>query len=167
MDNRKLIDAYYCHHRDELLTFASSRLGGDIMAADDMVQELFLHLLALSQPILEASLHGMIYTSLRHLINDHYRRLAHQRHYEQLLTAGLATTHASAETGLALREAVEHVERGLQHVAAGCREVYRMHIYDGMKTAEIAQLTGDGYKSVEYRLGLARKEVRQYLRHIS
>lgn len=46
------------------------------------------------------------------------------------------------------------------------REVYRLHIYDGMKVSEICQQTGDSYKSVEYRLGTARKVVRSYLKAI-
>jgi len=167
MTNRELIEAYYRQHLDELLTFAGSRLGGDMMAAEDMVQDLFLRLLSLRQPLLEVSLHGMVYTSLRHLINDYYRHCTHQRTYEQQLTSGLATTQVSAENSLAVRDITEWIERGLLRVAANCREVYRMHVYDGMKTADIAQQTGDSYKSVEYRLGLARKEVRQFLRNIS
>jgi RNA polymerase sigma-70 factor (ECF subfamily) len=38
-----------------------------------------------------------------------------------------------------------------------------MHIYDGMKVSEISRQLGEGYKSVEYRLGTARKVVRAYL----
>jgi len=167
MDNRELVETYYRNHRDELLVFASSRLGGNTMAAEDMVQELFLHLLSLQQPLLQASVHGLVYTCLHHLLNDHFRRMAYQRHYEELLVAGMATAHASAESGLALREATEQMERGLLRVAPVCRNIYRLHIYDNMKTAEIAQQTGDSYKSVEYRLGLARKEVRHFMKRTS
>jgi RNA polymerase sigma-70 factor (ECF subfamily) len=38
-----------------------------------------------------------------------------------------------------------------------------MHIYGGMKVAEISQTLGEGYKSVEHRLGTARKTIRQYM----
>lgn len=165
MTNRELIEQYYRLHRDELLTFASSRLGGDAMTAEDMVQELFVHLLAVSQPLLQASLHGMVYTSLRHLLNDYYRRRAHQTDYEQqLLLYGELSAPVSAETSVRVRDINEAVERSLQRVADNCRTLYRLHIYDGMKTAEIAQLTGQSYKSVEYSLGLARREVRRCLR---
>jgi RNA polymerase sigma-70 factor (ECF subfamily) len=36
-----------------------------------------------------------------------------------------------------------------------------------MKVAEISQRLGVGYKSVEHRLGTARKSVRQQLRNIA
>lgn len=45
-----------------------------------------------------------------------------------------------------------------------CRMIYRLHIYEGMKVSEISQQLGEGYKSVEHRLGTARKVMRQYLR---
>ena len=165
MTNRELIEQYYRLHRDELLTFASSRLGGDAMTAEDMVQELFLRLLLQSQPLLEASLHGMVYTSLRHLLNDYYRHRAHQTDYEQqLLLYAEPSAPATADMRVAVRDITEAVEHGLLRVADNCRDLYRLHIYDGMKTAEIAQLTGQSYKSVEYSLGLARREVRRSLR---
>jgi RNA polymerase sigma-70 factor (ECF subfamily) len=44
--------------------------------------------------------------------------------------------------------------------------VYRLHIYDGMKVGEISDFLGENYKNVEYRLGTARKAMRQYLRAI-
>ena len=164
MTNRELIEQYYRLHRDELLTFASSRLGGDAMTAEDMVQELFLRLLSQSQPLLEASLHGMVYTSLRHLLNDYYRRRAHQTDYEQQLLYAEPSAPVSADMRVAVRDINEAVEHGLLRVADNCRTLYRLHIYDGMKTAEIVQLTGQSYKSVEYCLGLARREVRRSLR---
>jgi RNA polymerase sigma-70 factor (ECF subfamily) len=38
-----------------------------------------------------------------------------------------------------------------------------MHIYGGMKVGEISQTLGEGYKSVEHRLGVARKALRSFL----
>ena len=47
-----------------------------------------------------------------------------------------------------------------------CREVYRLHIYGGMKASEISDYLGENYKRVEYRLGIARRTVRQYFKAI-
>jgi RNA polymerase sigma-70 factor (ECF subfamily) len=70
----------------------------------------------------------------------------------------------SVESVLSIREITEQLERGLARVPENCREVYRLHIYGGMKVADISQTLGEGYKSVEYRLGTARKAVRQTLK---
>ena len=67
------------------------------------------------------------------------------------------------ESVFSAHEIMERMERGLARVPENCREVYRMHIYDGMKVSEISQRLGEGYKSVEHRLGAARKAVRQAL----
>jgi len=61
-------------------------------------------------------------------------------------------------------EIAEQMERGLARLPENCREVYRLHIYGGMKVGEISQQLGEGYKSIEHRLGTARKTIRQYLR---
>ena len=45
-----------------------------------------------------------------------------------------------------------------------CCEIYRLHIYDGMKVRDIARELSLPYKQVENRLGQARKAVRQQLR---
>jgi len=42
-----------------------------------------------------------------------------------------------------------------------------MHVLNDMRVSEISQTTGEGYKWVENRLGIARKAVRNYLRHVS
>ena len=55
-------------------------------------------------------------------------------------------------------------ENGLARLPENCREVYRLHIYGGMKVSEISQQLNEGYKSVENRLGTARKAIRQYLK---
>jgi len=65
-----------------------------------------------------------------------------------------------------MHEIIEQMERGLARLPENFREVYRLHIYDGMKVSEISVFLGDSYKSVEYRLGTARKVVRGYLKAI-
>ena len=46
---QQLITNYYITHRDELLAFASSRLG-DSRQAEDIVQDVFLRLLSSDRP---------------------------------------------------------------------------------------------------------------------
>jgi RNA polymerase sigma-70 factor (ECF subfamily) len=39
-----------------------------------------------------------------------------------------------------------------------------MHILDGMRVSEISVETGEKYKTIENRLGIARRQMRQFLR---
>jgi RNA polymerase sigma-70 factor (ECF subfamily) len=68
------------------------------------------------------------------------------------------------ESVFSAKEIMERLERGLARLPQKCREIYRLHIYEGMKVSEISQQLGENYKSVEHRLGFARKSIRQYLR---
>lgn len=157
--NHALITEYYISHRDELLAFVSSRLGGSDFA-EDIVQNVFLKLLTTDKMISEVTLPSLVYTIARNLITDYYRRHTNYEEYEHYIKSqGLS----SQESVFSVREITERLERGLARLPENCREIYRMHIYGGMKVSEISQELGEGYKSVEHRLGFARKAMRQYL----
>ena len=162
MSEHQLIINYYTGHRRELLAFISSRLDGATEEAEDIVQNVFLRLLTCNKLITEVTLPALVYTTARHLITDYYRRRHTFEAYEHYLrgTGGMAD---SAESLLSIRDITEQLERSLARVPENCREVYRLHIYGGMKVGEISQRLGEGYKSVEHRLGAARSAVRQAL----
>lgn len=164
MNNHKVIENYYCAHRGELIAFVSARLH-DLAEAEDIVQETFLRLLSGDRLITEVTLPNLTYTLCRNMIADWYRRhsVRQDARHELIYSAGKGD---SAETLLSMYEINEQMERGLARVPENCREIYRMHIYGEMPVRDICQQTGQPYKSVEYRLGLARKQVRNYLRHV-
>ena len=162
MNNYLTLTNYYVTHRDELLAYVSSRLGNAV-EAEDIVQNVFLRLLTSDKMITEITLPALVYTTTRHLITDYYRRRTSFEGYEHYLRHS-DPTEDSAESVMSIRDITEQLERGLARVPENCREIYRLHIYDGMKVAEISQRLGEGYKSVEHRLGAARKSVRQQLR---
>ena len=159
---QQLITNYYIAHRDELLAFASSRLG-DSCLAEDIVQDVFLRLLSTDKMITEITLPALVYTITRNLINDYYRRHTTYEQYEHYIK-GVCSEVTTMESVFSAFEIMERLERGLVRLPENCREIYRLHIYGGMKVGEISRELGEGYKSVEHRLGTARKVMREYLR---
>ena len=157
-----LLERYYTDHRDELLAFVSNRLGGS-EESEDLVQNVFLRLLTTDKMITPVTLPALVYTIARNLIMDYYRRRNSYEAFEHFIK-GSSEEDGSMESVISARELTEILERGLARIPENCREVYRLHIYGGMKVSEISQTIGEGYKSVEHRLGTARKAVRQYLR---
>ena len=157
-----LIETYYTDHRDELLAFVSNHLGGS-EESEDIVQNVFLRLLTSDKMITAITLPALVYTMTRNLITDYYRRRHHYEEFEHFLKGSSEETE-SMESVFSASELTELLERGLARIPENCREIYRMHIYGGMKVSEISLTLGEGYKSVENRLGTARKAVRQYLR---
>lgn len=156
---------YYVTHRDELLAYVSSRLGNSV-EAEDLVQNVFLRLLTSDKMITDITLPALVYTIARNLIADYYRRRTHFEAYEHYLK-NTDSIDDSAGSILSIRDITEQLERGLARVPENCRKIYRLHIYGGMKVAEISERLGESYKSVEHRLGTARKMVRQHLRGIA
>lgn len=165
MNNYLTLTNYYVTHRDELLAYVSSRLGNSV-EAEDLVQNVFLRLLTSDKMITDITLPSLVYTITRNMITDYYRRHTHFEAYEHYLK-NTDSIDESAESILSVRDITEQLERGLARVPENCREIYRLHIYGGMKVAEISERLGEGYKSVEHRLGAARKLVRQQLRGIA
>ena len=157
----KLIETYYRDHRDELLAFVSSRLGGAV-EAEDIVQNVFLRLLTTDKMITEITLPALTYTIARNLISDYYRRRNTYEEFEHYIKRS-SDDYSSMESVISAKELTELLERGLARIPENFREIYRMHIYGGMKVGEISQTLGEGYKSVEHRLGVARKALRSFL----
>ena len=86
MSNNQLITNYYITHRDELLAYASSRLGGRA-EAEDVVQNVFLRLLTSTKLITEVTLPALVYTTARNMIFDIHRRCCHANDYEHYIRA--------------------------------------------------------------------------------
>jgi RNA polymerase sigma-70 factor (ECF subfamily) len=162
MNKQKLISHYYSVHRDELLAYASSRLG-DKDEAEDLVQNTFLRLLTSNRLLTEQTLPALIFSICRNLINDYYRRHAFRYEYEHYIRRE-GNTKISMESVLFAADIIERMERGLARIPENCRTVYKMHILGGMRVSEISAETGEKYKTIENRLGLARRQMRQFLR---
>ena len=161
MSSRDLIEQYYCDHRNELLTFVSSRLCGDVATAEDIVQELFLRLLADdSRVIAEKTVACLVFTLARHLITDHYRRLFHRHAYEAYTSISIIDEQ-SIEPAIYANDMQQHIERHLKRMPQHTADVYLLHLFEGMRIGDIAKTLNQNYKAVEYRLGQARREIRQ------
>jgi RNA polymerase sigma-70 factor (ECF subfamily) len=161
MTKHTLITNYYIAHRDELLAYAVSRLG-DSCLAEDIVQNVFLRLLTSDKVISAVTLPALVFAMTRNQVYDYFRHHTAVEQYEHYIK-GVCSELTTDESILSAREMMEQLERGLARVPENCREIYRLHIYDGMKVGEISRELGEGYKSVEHRLGAARKAMRQYL----
>ena len=164
--NNQLLSNYYSMHRDELLSFIAVRTV-DTIEAEDIVQDIFLRLLRGQHLITPQTLPSLLHTMARHAVCDYYRRRhVHEayEHYIQKSDAGTLMSDDSVESVFSAQQLMERMERSLARLPKACCEIYRLHIYDGMKVSDIAQELSLPYKQVENRLGQARKAVRQQLR---
>ncbi len=166
MNNNQLLSNYYSLHRDELVSFIAVRIV-DATEAEDIVQDIFLHLLRGQHLITPQTLPSLLHTMARHAVSDYYRRRHVIETFERFIqTSDIRhlTSDDSIESVFSAQQLIERMERSLACLPKACCEIYRLHIYDGMKVSDIAQELSLPYKQVENRLGQARKAVRQQLR---
>ncbi|MBR2114876.1 MAG: sigma-70 family RNA polymerase sigma factor [Prevotella sp.] len=166
MNNNQLLSNYYLMHRDELVSFIAVRTL-DAIEAEDIVQDIFLRLLRGQHLITPQTLPSLLHTMARHAVSDYYRRrhvYEVYEHYIQTSDFRPQTSDDDTESIFSAQQLMERMERSLARLPKACCEIYRLHIYDGMKVSDIAQELSLPYKQVENRLGQARKAVRQQLR---
>lgn len=152
-------------HRDEVVTFIAVRIT-DNASAEDAVQDLFLRLLSGRFLITPQTIHALVYTLARHAVADYFRRRRVSEEYEHYIKKsadGGQQAENNVESVFSARQLMERMERSLARLPKQCCDIYRLHIYDGMKVSEIAQELSLPYKQVENRLGQARRTVRQQL----
>lgn len=147
-----------------MLAYASTRLG-DSDEAEDLVQNTFLRILTSDMLVTEQTLPALVFTICRNLVTDYYRHRASRHEYEHYIQSSY-DKGMSIESVFYAADIVEAMERGMIHIPEHCRNIYRMHILGGMRVSEISEQTGEKYKTVENRLGLARKQMRNYLRAV-
>lgn len=162
MTNQTIIEEYYQCHRDEIVDFVAVRIK-DKDEAQDIVQNLFLRLLSGYQLTTEQTLPNLVYTMASHLVADYYRRRHVFEEYEHYIRRH-SECDDTMESVFSARQMIERMEFSLARLSEECREVYRLHIYGGMKVSEISQQLNVAYKKVENQLGVARKTVRQHLK---
>jgi RNA polymerase sigma-70 factor (ECF subfamily) len=152
-------------HRDEVVTFIAVRIT-DTASAEDAVQDLFLRLLSGRFLITPQTIHALVYTLARHAVADYFRRRRVSEEYEHYIKKsadGGQQAENNVESVFSARQLMERMERSLARLPKQCCDIYRLHIYAGMKVSEIAQELSLPYKQVENRLGQARRTVRQQL----
>lgn len=171
MTNNQLLSNYYSLHRDELVSFVAVRCA-DAVEAEDIVQDIFLHLLRGRQLITPQTLPALLHTMARHAVSDYYRRRHVIDEYEHYIkrsavchqTSAISHQTSPAESVYSARQIMEHMERSLARLPKACCDIYRLHIYGGLQVSDIARELSLPYKQVENRLGQARRAVRQHLR---
>jgi len=161
----KIIEDYYTEHYDELLGFVSKQVLNKEVA-EDIVQNVFLRLLTSDKMITTITLPALVYTIARNMIYDYWRHRRSVDEYEHYISSVMSRSCDDVLSVFSAREVTEFLERGIALLSDKQRVVYRMSIYEGKKVREISEELNLRYKSVENRLGLARKEIRQYMKRM-
>jgi len=160
-----IIAHYYALHHEELLGFVAKRLQY-AAEAEDIVQDVFVRLLRSDKMITPVTLPCLVYTIARNLIFDYWRHKKIADEYEHYIVKIKSGNLTDAASVYGVAEITEILERGIARLNDRQRIVYRMDVFEGKKVSEISRDLNQNYKSVENRLGCARKEVRRYVKRM-
>ncbi|MBO5314436.1 MAG: sigma-70 family RNA polymerase sigma factor [Prevotella sp.] len=158
VSSHRIIENYYERHYSDLYTFVNIRIQ-DPDEAKDIVQNVFMRLLSCNKMITTVTLPNLVYTIARNLICDYWRHKRSVHEYVYYINKS-----ANREYSLySVWEIEEMLQKGIARLTDKQRIVYVMNVYQGMKVSEISDTLRDNYKNVESRLGIARKEIRQFM----
>lgn len=160
MEN-KIISKFYADHFNGLKAYFIACTSNQALS-EDMAQDVFVKLLNYKEMITEQTLSNLAFTLARRLLTDYYRHRQAVDKCEHLLKIE-DTADDDPQSIYSAHELTEILEKGIKSLPEQCQDIYRLHVYEGMKTGSISKQTHIRYKIVEYRLGIARREVKAYV----
>lgn len=156
------IGKYYAEHFNDLRAFVVSRIK-EAEYADDIVQNVFIKLLLTDRILTEENLSNLVYTIARNLIYDYYRHKKYVNDYSYYVVSKTEKDSCDNSSDYSFEEIIEVLDCGIQKLNENQRKIYRMNIYDDLAVSEISKTLKMNYKSVENKLGSARKVIRKYM----
>lgn len=159
VDNNALIAEYYSQHWKEVVEYIDGRIKNKA-EAEDLAQELFAKLLSPSRPLSAVTLSSLVYTMARNAAADCWRRRACRK---QTTLVDTFYADSTPETICSYHEAIYLYEQGMGTLRKEECSMIRMNIECGKQVGEISRYLSLGYKQAEYRLGVARKQIRSFM----
>lgn len=148
-----------------LCNYANSLLS-DKLLAEDVVQDMFLHLWKNNDSLtINSTLKSFLFTSVK---NKVYENARSRKSYQRALDSykhkhSTATTDLSAESDKYM--SMERLSSLLRHLPPKCRNVFALNKLNGLTYTEIAQSEGISVKTVENHMIKALKILRtEYLK---
>lgn len=129
--------------------------------AENIVQDLFVHIWEQRKRMeLHTSVSTYLYVSVR---NRCMTFLQHEAIGRRVITS---LTYSSEKTldPDGKHELFNLVCSGLMTLSATTRKVFLLHRFSNMSYKEIADTLGLSVKNVDYRIGIAKKELRKHLK---
>lgn len=160
----------YAELREELLRFLTARCG-DRGEAEELLQELWVRVQAVDAgPI--ANARSYLYRAAQNLVLDRVRARRRQavRDDQWAATQSLPSTggeagdvRGTAEDDMIAREEAAALAAAIAALPAGAGRVLRLHKFDGLSHAEVAQRLGISRSGVEKHIAVAMAHLRRAL----
>lgn len=156
----------YKRHWKKLYAAAWKRLHNKEVC-EEIVQELFTNLWVKRQSLpLINGVSSYLYSSVTHLVIDHYRKeLVREKYREAFIAVHGTDTDNSTEETILLKDLTDTIEQEISQLPDKCRSVYELSRKQHKTNKEIAMYLGISEKTVENHLTKALKRLQLGLSH--
>ncbi len=162
-NQRQMIADCYTTFHAELVNFATARLGNR-QESEDIVQDVFVKMMAFEGIICAATIKAFAYTITTNKIKDVLRRRIFRRQMEESQRYEAELQHSNVERLIEYHDTLRIVNTSLEELSPSCSKVYRMSLFDNMTVAEIAEELQVSKRTIESQLFTSRKRLRALLK---
>lgn len=159
----KIVEDCYNAYRQKVYAYIFYKLG-DAELAQDLTQDVFLHLMEYDQLIRPESARNMVYTVSRNIVYDYLRRHYRRMEYEDYVTVTADEVTTTDESRVVADDIAQYEQKRIGMLPTQRRKVYEMVRFEEKNVAEVADELHLSVRTVENHLLISRREVREYVR---
>lgn len=160
---RQLIADFFTANNVKLVNYTIARLGNR-EESEDLVQEVFIKLLAFDGIIKEATIKSFAFTIATNKIKDVLRRRIYRHNVEENTKYEMELQHSDVERITEYHETLTIVNQSIKKLTPACAKVYCMSLFDDVAADDIAQKLNVSKRTVEAQLFASRKQMRSMLK---
>ena len=165
LQNRSLVSLIYKKYYTDLMQYLMSYTH-DVMAAEDMLQDLFMKVMSLDV-ISEESAKNLLFVMAKRMIIDDARHKAFVRESEKQLALSMSgmEDHSMAHR-IEAADILSFEQRHLAEMPTKRANIYKMYKHEGLTIDEIVEKLQLSKRTVETHIYHSTKDMKAYLRKI-
>lgn len=165
LQNRSVVSSIYKKRYSDLKQYLVSYTH-DVMAAEDMLQDLFIKVMSLDV-ISEETAKNLLFVMAKRMIIDDARHKAFVREAEKQLMASMESMdNHSVARRVEAADILAFERQHLERMPAKRAAIYKMYKHEDMTTDEIVEKLQLSKRTVETHIYLSTKDMKAYLRKI-
>ena len=165
LQNRDLVASIYEKYYTDLKQYLVSYTH-DVMAAEDMLQDLFIKVMNLDM-ISDDTAKNLLFVMAKRMIIDDARHKAFIRESEKQMRLSMSSMDGnSVVRRIEAADILSLESKHLEEMPAKRAHIYKMYKHEGMTTDEIVEKLQLSKRTVETHIYLSTKDMKAYLRKI-
>ena len=165
LQNRTLVASIYKKYYTDLKQYLVSYTH-NVMAAEDMLQDLFVKVMSLDV-ISEETARNLLFVMTKRMIIDDARHKAFVRETEMQMACSMSIMdNDSVVRRVEAADILSFEHKHLEEMPAKRAAIYKMYKHEEMSTDEIVETLQLSKRTVETHIYLSTKDMKSYLRKI-